>query len=107
MAIKVDDSLIKKLEKLSRIALSKDEEESLKNDLNTILEYMSILDEADVSGVREMYSPQVMSYRPFCMMTFPRSLKDQKISLNSSLGKGEIFWLFHQFRTDEQLGCSV
>ncbi len=57
MAIKVDDSLIKKLEKLSRIALSKDEEESLKNDLNTILEYMSILDEADVSGVREMYSP--------------------------------------------------
>jgi len=57
MAIKVDDSLIKKLEKLSRIALSKDEEESLKNDLNTILEYMNILDEADVSGVKEMYSP--------------------------------------------------
>ena len=44
MAIKVDDSLIKKLERLSKISLSKYEEESLKNYLNTILEYMSMLD---------------------------------------------------------------
>jgi len=55
--VKVDEQLIKYLEKLSSLKLEEEERKKLLEDIRRILEYMELLDEVDVDGVEEMVSP--------------------------------------------------
>lgn len=55
--IKINDELIKKLEKLSNIELTNQEEQIIKEDLNKLLDYMSELDEINVQGIEELTNP--------------------------------------------------
>jgi aspartyl-tRNA(Asn)/glutamyl-tRNA(Gln) amidotransferase subunit C len=55
--IKINDELIKKLEKLSNIELTSQEEQIIKEDLNKLLDYMSELDEINVEGIEELTNP--------------------------------------------------
>lgn len=48
---KIDDHLISKLEKLSRLQLETTEKEKIKEDLNSIVEMFDKLEEVDTDGV--------------------------------------------------------
>ncbi len=50
----VDDGLILKLEKLSRLSLSGEERSNLKQDLDEILEMVKALEEVDTEGVEPL-----------------------------------------------------
>lgn len=49
--------LVEHLEKLAKLRLKDDEIERIKKDMVDVLEYMKLLDEADVSGYQAMTSP--------------------------------------------------
>jgi len=49
--MKIDDTLISKLERLSRLELSSDEREVIKNDLNEILQMVETLQELDTDDI--------------------------------------------------------
>ncbi|MEL6389973.1 MAG: Asp-tRNA(Asn)/Glu-tRNA(Gln) amidotransferase subunit GatC [Bacteroidota bacterium] len=51
---KIDDNLISKLEKLSRLRLSSDEKETIKNDLGNIVNMFDRLQEVDTTDVAPM-----------------------------------------------------
>ncbi len=53
----VDDNLIKYLEELSRLTLTKEEEERSKAELNKILDYIDMLGELDTEDVEPMSHP--------------------------------------------------
>ena len=55
--MKIDDKLIKYLEDLSYLALSQDEKDKLKGDLQRILQYMSGLETLDTTGIAECTHP--------------------------------------------------
>jgi aspartyl-tRNA(Asn)/glutamyl-tRNA(Gln) amidotransferase subunit C len=50
----VDKATVKRVARLARIAVSDDEAESLKGELNTILGFVEQLNEVDVTGVEPM-----------------------------------------------------
>jgi aspartyl-tRNA(Asn)/glutamyl-tRNA(Gln) amidotransferase subunit C len=50
----VDKETVKRVARLARIAVSDDEAESLKGELNTILGFVEQLNEVDVTGVEPM-----------------------------------------------------
>ena len=50
----IDDALISKLEKLSRLKLNKEERAQIKEDLNNILKMIDKLDELDLEGVEPL-----------------------------------------------------
>jgi aspartyl-tRNA(Asn)/glutamyl-tRNA(Gln) amidotransferase subunit C len=50
----VDIDTVKRVARLARIAVSDDEAESLKGELNTILGFVEQLNEVDVTGVEPM-----------------------------------------------------
>lgn len=50
----VDKETVKRVARLARIAVSDDEAEALKGDLNTILGFVEQLNEVDVTGVEPM-----------------------------------------------------
>jgi len=50
----IDDSLILKLEKLSKLRLSEEEREEIKNDLGKILDMINTLESLDTSGVEPL-----------------------------------------------------
>ena len=52
----VDKAIVKRVARLARIAVSDDEAEALKSELNTILGFVEQLNEVDVSGVEPMTS---------------------------------------------------
>jgi len=52
--MKIDDTLISKLERLSRLELSSDEKDVIKNDLNEILEMVETLQELDTDEVEPL-----------------------------------------------------
>jgi len=49
--MKIDDALISKLERLSRLELASDERELIKADLNSILKMVDTLEELDTTDV--------------------------------------------------------
>lgn len=61
----LDKETVKYLAELARIAVSKDEEESLLKDLKKILKYVEMLDEIDTSKVRPCtYVTQCLTETP-------------------------------------------
>lgn len=52
--MEIDDSLISKLERLSRLKLDEEERESIKTDLNKILQMVETLQELDTSDVEPL-----------------------------------------------------
>lgn len=50
----IDRDTVKRVARLARIAVSDDEAESLKSDLNAILSFVEQLNEVDVTGVDPM-----------------------------------------------------
>jgi len=61
----VDTATVKRVARLARIALSDEEAERMRGDLNTILGFVAQLDEVDVTGVEPMTSvrPMLMKRR--------------------------------------------
>ena len=55
--MKVTEELIIHLQELAKIGLKEEEKEKLKEDLQKILDYMGMLDEISVEGVKPMYTP--------------------------------------------------
>lgn len=62
MSIKIDDSLINHLSKLSRLTVS--DTEKLKTDLQKILNYFEILSEVNIEGIVPMYTPIEEAFEP-------------------------------------------
>ncbi|MEQ8698018.1 MAG: Asp-tRNA(Asn)/Glu-tRNA(Gln) amidotransferase subunit GatC [Bauldia litoralis] len=52
----VDKDIVKRVARLARIAVSDEEAEALKGELNTILGFVEQLNEVDVAGVEPMTS---------------------------------------------------
>ncbi|MEP0323696.1 Asp-tRNA(Asn)/Glu-tRNA(Gln) amidotransferase subunit GatC [Bauldia litoralis] len=52
----VDKDIVKRVARLARIAVSDEEAEALKGELNTILGFVEQLNEVDVTGVEPMTS---------------------------------------------------
>lgn len=50
----VDKSTVKRVARLARIAVTDDQAESLQGELNTILGFVELLNEVDVTGVEPM-----------------------------------------------------
>jgi aspartyl-tRNA(Asn)/glutamyl-tRNA(Gln) amidotransferase subunit C len=59
----VDTSTVKRVARLARIAVSDQEAEALKGELNTILGFVEQLAEVDVAGVEPMTSVVAMPMR--------------------------------------------
>jgi aspartyl-tRNA(Asn)/glutamyl-tRNA(Gln) amidotransferase subunit C len=59
----VDKETVKRVARLARIAVSDEEAESLKGELNTILGFVEQLNEVDVTGVEPMTAVIPMSAR--------------------------------------------
>jgi len=59
----VDTDTVKRVAHLARIAVSEAEAEALKGDLNTILGFVELLNEVDVTGVEPMTSVVAMTMR--------------------------------------------
>lgn len=59
----VDTDTVKRVAKLSRIAITDERAESMKSELNTILGFVEQLNEVDVSGVEPMTSVVDMAMR--------------------------------------------
>ncbi|MBU0647906.1 Asp-tRNA(Asn)/Glu-tRNA(Gln) amidotransferase subunit GatC [Patescibacteria group bacterium] len=55
MEEKISKEEVKKIAKLSKIALGEEDIEEVSKDLNRILEYIEMLDEVDVKGVEPVY----------------------------------------------------
>jgi aspartyl-tRNA(Asn)/glutamyl-tRNA(Gln) amidotransferase subunit C len=55
--MKISDSEVLHVAALARLSLKPDEVERLVGELNTILDYMDLLSEADTSGVEPMHHP--------------------------------------------------
>ncbi len=53
----INDELIKKISVLARLEVHESENESLKNDMQKIINYFEILDEIDTSQTLPMYTP--------------------------------------------------
>ena len=60
----VDKATVKRVARLARIAVSDDEAEALKAELNTILGFVEQLNEVDVTGVEPMTSVTPMQMKP-------------------------------------------
>ena len=56
----VDERTVRRIARLSRIALADDETAHLQDELNAILDFVAQLDEVDVSGVEPMTSVMPM-----------------------------------------------
>ncbi|MBK6516711.1 MAG: Asp-tRNA(Asn)/Glu-tRNA(Gln) amidotransferase subunit GatC [Polyangiaceae bacterium] len=56
MAVRVDDALVSRLASLANLELSLDEARALTRDLGRIVEYVAILEQADVEGVEPLAS---------------------------------------------------
>jgi aspartyl-tRNA(Asn)/glutamyl-tRNA(Gln) amidotransferase subunit C len=54
--MKIDDQLIQKLEKLSMIHLKETEKNTIKKDLNEIIEFVENLNEIDVDNIEASFS---------------------------------------------------
>ncbi|MDO7977681.1 Asp-tRNA(Asn)/Glu-tRNA(Gln) amidotransferase subunit GatC [Oceanotoga sp. DSM 15011] len=80
--IKIDNELIKKLEKLSNIELKDNEEIIIKNDLNNLLNYMSLLDNIDVSDEEELFSPIKDELKSITHEDIPEKFKSDDIINN-------------------------
>jgi len=59
----VDKATVKRVARLARIAVSDDEAEALKAELNTILGFVEQLNEVDVRGVEPMTSVTAMKMK--------------------------------------------
>lgn len=59
----VDKATVKRVAKLSRIAISDERAESMRDELNTILGFVEQLNEVDVEGVEPMTSVVDMDMR--------------------------------------------
>jgi aspartyl-tRNA(Asn)/glutamyl-tRNA(Gln) amidotransferase subunit C len=59
----VDKETVKRVARLARIAVSDDEAERLRGDLNTILGFVEQLNEVDVTGVEPMTAVVSMKMR--------------------------------------------
>jgi len=59
----VDTATVKRVAKLSRIAITDERAETMKSELNTILGFVEQLNEVDVSGVEPMTSVVDMDMR--------------------------------------------
>ena len=59
----VDTDTVKRVAHLARIAVTEAEAEALKGDLNTILGFVELLNEVDVTGVEPMTSVVAMTMR--------------------------------------------
>ncbi|MEM1378808.1 MAG: Asp-tRNA(Asn)/Glu-tRNA(Gln) amidotransferase subunit GatC [Pseudomonadota bacterium] len=59
----VDTATVKRVAKLARIAVSDDQAEQLKGELNTILGFVEQLNEVDVDGVEPMTSVVAMDMK--------------------------------------------
>ncbi len=55
--VKITDELVEHLAELARLNLSEEQKKLMKKDMQEILDYMTLLDEVDVSGVDPMYTP--------------------------------------------------
>lgn len=53
--IKLED--VRHIAKLARIGISKQEEGKFQHDLSAVLEYIELIETANVSGIDPMYSP--------------------------------------------------
>jgi aspartyl-tRNA(Asn)/glutamyl-tRNA(Gln) amidotransferase subunit C len=62
-AMSVDTDTVKKVARLARIALSDDDAERMKGELNAILGFVEQLNEVDVSGVEPMTSVTPMEMK--------------------------------------------
>jgi aspartyl-tRNA(Asn)/glutamyl-tRNA(Gln) amidotransferase subunit C len=59
----VDRETVKRVARLARIAVSDEEAEALKSELNTILGFVEQLNEVDVTGVEPMTAVVAMSMK--------------------------------------------
>jgi len=59
----VDKETVKRVARLARIAVSEDEVEKLRGDLNTILGFVEQLNEVDVTGVEPMTAVVAMKMK--------------------------------------------
>jgi aspartyl-tRNA(Asn)/glutamyl-tRNA(Gln) amidotransferase subunit C len=59
----VDTAVVKRVARLARIAVTDEDAESLRADLNAILGFVEQLNEVDVSGVEPMTSVQPMAMK--------------------------------------------
>ncbi|TYB92381.1 MAG: Asp-tRNA(Asn)/Glu-tRNA(Gln) amidotransferase subunit GatC [Kosmotoga sp.] len=55
--INIDEKLLKHLQELSHLKLEQDEQETLKNDINKILDYIEKLKEVEVEDVDKQITP--------------------------------------------------
>ncbi len=55
--MQITDELVEHLERLSKLKLKKEEIESLKKDMENILEYVKLISEANVSGYEAIRGP--------------------------------------------------
>ncbi len=53
----INDELVKKISVLARLEVRESENESLKNDMQKIINYFEILNEVDTSQTLPMYTP--------------------------------------------------
>lgn len=62
--MEINDELIEHLENLSKLKLKSSEIEKMKTDMNSILEYMKLLDNVDVSGYDPLFTPIEVAMDP-------------------------------------------
>jgi aspartyl-tRNA(Asn)/glutamyl-tRNA(Gln) amidotransferase subunit C len=55
--VKIDDVLLKRLQKLSMIEIDEDNKEQIENELNQFLEFVDILNELDLENLEATFNP--------------------------------------------------
>lgn len=63
MAVRIDGALVERLAGLANLELAPDEAQALTGDLARIVEYVAILEQADVAGVEPLASVRAESER--------------------------------------------
>lgn len=90
MSRNVDVAEVRHMAKLSRLALTEEEEKLFSQQLARILDHMAILEKVDTSGVEPLYSP--VCHEEFKRSDDARNLRDRKeILANAPETDGEFF----------------
>jgi len=86
----VDRDIVKRVAHLARIAVSDDEAEALKGDLNAILGFVEQLNEVDVEGVDPLTAVVVMGMKQRADVVTDKDQAD-KIVANAPACEGNFF----------------
>jgi aspartyl/glutamyl-tRNA(Asn/Gln) amidotransferase C subunit len=87
MAVRVDDALVSRLASLANLELSLDEARALTRDLGRIVEYVAILEQADVEGVEPLASVRAERERRRADVPLPSLESFARLARGSARGR--------------------